>query len=96
MRNTFKETWNLSFALPIATFAVFWVAFPKMFGYFVFRTQFHRSFRMAATLANTLCVYALINSYPFPNKQFHEVLTQPEPNGQYLRKLLRVTNYFYD
>jgi capsule polysaccharide modification protein KpsS len=94
MRNTFKTNWTMSFVVPVATYGLFWIAFPRMFNVFVLRTQFHRSFRFAATLANTACVYAFINSFPFPNKQFHEVLTQPEPNGQYLRKVMKVCYSF--
>jgi len=55
------------------------------------RTQFYRSFRLAVTLANTTCFYAFMNAYPFPNKQFTEVLTQPEPNGKFVRTVLRVS-----
>ena len=76
--------------MPAALFGVFWLAFPKLFGIFNVRQQYHRSFRLATTLANTGCAYVLLNSFPFPNKQFQEVITQPEPNGQYVRKMMKV------
>lgn len=89
MRSTFKTMWNLSFTLPLATFGVFWIGFPKMFNMFTYRPQFHRMFRIMFCSANTLCAWVLFNSFPFPNKQFHQVLTQPDPNGQYIRRIMR-------
>lgn len=90
MRNTFKNMWHLTFVIPTIGYLGFWLAFPKLFGFFNNRRHFNRSFRMAATIANTSVFWVLFNSYPFRDKQFHEVLTQPEPNGKYVRTVLRV------
>ena len=89
-RTVFKSVFFTSFVIPVSTFAVFWLAFPRMFGFIAFRSQFYRSLRLACTLTNMGCVYALVNSFPFPNKQLHQIITQPEPNGQYVRKVMRV------
>jgi hypothetical protein len=74
--------------LPIVSFPVFYVMAPKLMGIYIDRQQYYRPTKIfvAATLMNAFIL--MISMSTIPSKPFHEIVTQPEPNGQYVRKLL--------
>jgi hypothetical protein len=74
--------------LPIVSFPLFYLITPKLMGLYIDRIQFYRPTKLfiAATLSSGFILMASMST--IPSKPFHEIVTQPEPNGQYVRKLL--------
>jgi len=57
-------------------------------GIYIDRIQYYRHIKIYISLGLTLFFWHGINCYPWPSKSFHEIVTQPEPNGKYVRSLL--------
>ena len=57
-------------------------------GIYIDRVQYYRPIKIyvAITLSSAFILYTSLLS--IPSKPFHEIITQPEPNGQYVRKLI--------
>ena len=73
--------------------AVVYYAVPKLFNLIDISNRFsyYRTFRIITTLSITLVIYIAFNTRTLPSKHFHELITQPEPNGKYVRTTLKVT-----
>lgn len=61
---------------------------PKLMGIYIDRQQYYRPVKLfvAACLSSGFILLASLTN--IPSKPFHELVTQPEPNGQYVRRLL--------
>ncbi len=56
-------------------------------GIYLNRIQYYRHFKIYISLGLTIFTYHMANCYTWPSKSFHEIITQPEPNGKYIRSL---------
>lgn len=57
-------------------------------GLYIDRIQYYRPVKIFTSIAFTSGFILLVSMFNVPSKPFHEIVTQPEPNGQYVRKLL--------
>ena len=87
-RVLFREKVNQSFYVPAMMYPVFYFLTPKLMGTYIERVQYYRHFKIYISLGMTIFFYHWANCYVWPSKSFHEIVTQPEPNGKYVRSLL--------
>jgi hypothetical protein len=45
--------------------------------------------RFNFALMMTVISYSIASTYSWPSKSFHDIITQPEPNGKYVRSTLK-------
>jgi hypothetical protein len=74
--------------LPILSFPVFYLMTPKLMGLYIDRIHYYRPAKIFLACALTSATVVMATLTNTPSKPFHEIVTQPEPNGQYVRKLL--------
>lgn len=78
-----------SFFIPVAVLAGCMALSQKMFRLYLHRIVFYRLLRYTFSFSMAGCAYSIVNCYNWSNKIFHEIVTQPEPNGKYVRTLLK-------
>jgi hypothetical protein len=84
-----KYYYALSIGVPSLAFLGFYYLSPKIFGYIDGYRPQYKMVRIVLGMSLYSIVYTEMNMYPFPNKHFHELITQPEPRGRFIRKTLK-------
>lgn len=74
--------------LPAVSFPLFYVLAPKLMGIYIDRQQYYRPVKLFVAAALSSAFILMASFTPIASKPFHEIVTQPEPNGQYVRRLL--------
>lgn len=88
-RELFSKMIAKSALFPVVIMIGSYSLVPKMFGLYVNRRVFYRLLKWNVAMITTFLSWTILNAYPWSDKTLHEVLTQPEPNGKYVRALLK-------
>lgn len=64
-------------------------AFPYIFKQYVYNVTSMRSIRYAFAFQCCVMSYIYLNTKTWKSVPFHDLITQPEPNGKYLRTILK-------
>ncbi len=78
-----------SYIIPLVLFGVYFRYSGKLLALYVDRIVFYRALKTIVAFNLSTATYIAMNSYAWPNKRFHEIVTQPEPNGKYVRTILK-------
>ena len=88
-RETFKWKWYQCTLGPAVLGVGFYLVAPYFFRIYSHRMIFYRNIKMVFAAQCTIMSWMVINSYPWSDKTIHDLITQPEPNGRYLRRTLK-------
>lgn len=62
---------------------------PRLFKLRDYGNSHFRNTKVLLAFITGIIVYRELNIHTFPNKHFHELITQPEPRGRYIRMVLK-------
>ena len=82
----------LSIATPCAVAGLFYYLAPKLLGQIDGYRSHFKTIRLGVGISIASLVYAELNMYPLSNRHFHELITQPEPRGKFVRQTLKETH----
>jgi hypothetical protein len=88
-RTTFKRKFVESIVLPIVIGISFFAISPYFFRFYSNRIVFYRPLKLIFACNATCISWMYLNAYPWQTPSLHDVITQPEPNGKYVRTILR-------
>ncbi len=78
-----------SYLAPLIIIVGFNFAYPYLFRHYNYNVVDTRFFRWHVAISSALMSYAYLNTRQWKCKPFHDLVTQPEPNGKYVRTLLK-------
>jgi hypothetical protein len=88
-RETFKTKMYESYVAPLVLGLGFYIAAPKMLRLYVHRHIYYRTYKLLFAFNFGTMSYMYLNTKIWPSKTIHELITQPEPNGKYVRSVLK-------
>jgi hypothetical protein len=88
-RDTFVKKISESILIPIVSGYGFYYLSDKIMRIYMHRMIYYRMFKLGVSINLTLMLWSYINSQQWSCKPFHEIVTQPEPNGKYIRSILK-------
>jgi hypothetical protein len=88
-RSVFKRKMLESYFAPLLLGVSFFAISHKFMRLYNHRQGFFRMLKLCMSVGVGMMGYIFINTFPWPNKQIHDLVTQPEPNGQYVRNILK-------
>lgn len=88
-RDVFKIKMLESYVVPSVLAIGYYLAAARLLRLYVDRKVFYRALKYVIAGNLTVMSYVFLNCYPWPCKQLHEIITQPEPNGKYIRTIIK-------
>lgn len=89
----FRETFSIkmweSYFAPIALSVGFYFASPYLLRLYSHRHIYYRTYKLIFSFNFGMMSYMYLNTKIWPSRTIHDLLTQPEPNGKYLRTVLK-------
>ena len=90
-KEMYGEFQRIGFGIFSLTFLATYQLSPYFLGLVSKNLARNRHYKTVGGGIMSIIAYKEINQYMIPNRNFHEVVTQPEPRGKYIRTLLKET-----
>jgi hypothetical protein len=88
-RETFKSKYIQSIGYPVLIGVGFFVASPYLLRLYSHRIVFYRFYKFIFACNFMTMSWMYLNTKTWSSKPLHDIITQPEPNGKYVRTILK-------